>query len=88
MALVDIELVTHASEPDALTTRPPPCGKLVNLIFKLQSRIFPQYLNVSCISCAFLYLWVVCACFLVRAGCGNSVQFGCAAISVVTSICN
>ena len=25
MALVGIELVTHASEPDALTTRPPPC---------------------------------------------------------------
>ena len=26
MALVGIELVTHVSEPDALTTRPPPCA--------------------------------------------------------------
>ena len=28
MALVGIELVTHVSEPDALTTRPPPCYNL------------------------------------------------------------
>ena len=26
MALVGIELVTHVSEPDALTTQPPPCA--------------------------------------------------------------
>ena len=26
MALVGIEVVTHVSEPDALTTRPPPCA--------------------------------------------------------------
>ena len=26
MALVGIELVTFVSEPDALTTRPPPCA--------------------------------------------------------------
>ena len=27
MALVGIELVTLVSEPDTLTTRPPPCAK-------------------------------------------------------------
>ena len=26
MALAGVELETHASEPDALTTRPPPCA--------------------------------------------------------------
>ena len=29
MALVGIELETLVSEPDALTTRPPPCARLV-----------------------------------------------------------
>ena len=28
MALVGVELVTLLSEPDALTTRPPPCADL------------------------------------------------------------
>ena len=34
MALVGIELVTLVSEPDALTTRPPPCrSKMLNRAF-------------------------------------------------------
>ena len=33
MALVGIELETLVSESDALTTRPPPCKKLSNLVF-------------------------------------------------------
>ena len=37
MALVGIELVTHVSEPDALTTRPPPCaGTRRHRTFSLQ----------------------------------------------------
>ena len=32
MALVGIELETLVSEPDALTTRPPPCAKTANYI--------------------------------------------------------
>ena len=34
MALVDVELETFASEPDAQTTRPSPCIKLFFLLKK------------------------------------------------------
>ena len=39
MALVGIELVTHVSEPDALTTRPPPCNKLFSNKSNLRKHI-------------------------------------------------
>ena len=31
MALVGVELETLVSEPDALTTRPPPCANTINI---------------------------------------------------------
>ena len=33
MAIVGIELETLVSEPDALTTRPPPCTDLVCIVY-------------------------------------------------------
>ena len=41
MALVGIELVTHVSEPDALTTQPPPCAYVPQIeVFFLKSLAF------------------------------------------------
>ena len=43
MALVGVELETLVSEPDALTTRPPPCVSIfINYIFVF-GRLLGQY---------------------------------------------
>ena len=48
MALVGIELVTHASEPDALTTRPPPCAELNNVQNRdRKSALLVNFMQVS-----------------------------------------
>ena len=42
MALVGIELETLVSEPDALTTRPPPCAELALMSLKPTSSFTGQ----------------------------------------------
>ena len=38
MALVGVELETLVSEPDALTTRPPPCGESNRFIRSVRTK--------------------------------------------------
>ena len=54
MALVGIELETIVSEPDALTTRPPPCAVLCNtciicnhMATEIGTAVFVQYLYIK-----------------------------------------
>ena len=49
MALVGIELVTHVSEPDALTTRPPPCAVWLFLMVLLLSSSLGKDIDLSLI---------------------------------------
>ena len=47
MALVGIELVTHVSEPDALTTRPPYNQSLKKNLKLTMLDLFPVYFIVQ-----------------------------------------
>ena len=48
MALVGIELETLVSEPDALTTRPPPCASETKKSEAKQQRVFKQNTTRAC----------------------------------------
>ena len=46
MALVGVELETLVFEPDALTTRPPPCARKKSFVFLiLEEKIVSNFLN-------------------------------------------